>query len=140
MKRDSKKIVPFLPATIFITMLFLAASCKKNGNSEGPTVKGTITLEVFAKHHSLEVPGIMVYLKAHSSEWPGRDSTLYEYKAKTDGYGRVEFNQLFTGSYYLYATGFDAAWGADVIGYIPVVLDESTVENNEASVDLMVSE
>jgi hypothetical protein len=115
-------------------------SCEKEKTSAGSTITGTISLEVHAIHHAWDVSNIMIYLERNATEFPGRDSSVYDYKGRTDGYGKFAFEHLYPGNYYIYASGFDSIWGTNVIGEMPVVLDQSTLENNEAFVTLEVSE
>jgi len=108
-----------------------------NGNV---IVKGNIALEITCMHHSWVVPNIRVFLKKDVTSWPGRDTTLYTWKATTDASGSVIFRDLFKGNYYVYATGYDSNFGANVIGYIPVNLNDTTAAGNEADYTMMVSE
>jgi hypothetical protein len=116
------------------------ASCRKEENSGGKVIEGTINLEVHAVHHALDVPAIMIYLKRNATQFPGNDSSVYTYSRKTDGYGMCSFEKLFPGNYYVYASGYDSLWHSNVTGNIPVVLDQSTINNNEASITVEVSE
>ena len=129
---------------LIILAFLLFLSCKKESgstDSQGSVVvKGNIALVVTAMHHSWVVPNIRVFLKKDVTSWPGRDTTLYTWKAITDASGGVIFRDLFKGNYYLYATGFDSNFGANVIGYMPVNLNDTTAAGNEADYTLMVSE
>lgn len=129
--RRFKLIISF----IVVTLLF---SCKKE--NEAPVVNGNVVLNVHAVHHSWDVTNVKIYLKANTSVFPGTDSTLYDKYLTTDGYGKVSFTQLFPGNYYIYASGFDSIWGANVIGYKLIYLTEENLVNNEMSVTLNVSE
>ena len=123
-------------------LLILASifSCKKESNSTINQVSGNIVLNVHAVHHSWDVNNIKVYLKANTTVYPGPDSTLYDKYLVTDGYGKVSFEQLIPGNYYVYATGFDSLWGANVIGYKLINLSKENLIDNELSVTLYVSE
>ena len=71
---------------VFLLLAFFA--CKKNQNTtDGNGIKGNLSLEVHVKHHSYDVAAIMVYLKTNSKEFPGRDSSIYNFSGRTDGYG-----------------------------------------------------
>jgi hypothetical protein len=128
--------------TIFLSVfIFLLSSCKKDRNADNAAaVKGTIMLEVHSIHHTWDVSGIKVYLKKNVTEFPGMDSTLYDISGQADGYGIFTFENLFHGNYYVYASGYDAYFGAHVYGYSPVVLDAEHVTDNKASLTLYVSE
>ena len=114
-------------------------SCKKEKESS-PSVTGTIILNVHAIHHSWDVSNVKIYIKANASVFPGADSTQYDRYIFSDGYGKVSFTQLTPGNYYIYASGFDAVWSANVIGYKLINLTKENLINNEMSVTLYVSE
>jgi hypothetical protein len=123
-------------------ILFLV-SCKKDNktNPEGnEIIKGKINLFIEAKHHSWAVPGITVYMKKDATEFPGTDTTLYPYHVQTDASGIAWFKELFIGKYYIYAKGYDYIFGAEVTGKMPIELNSSTVENDEAYYILLVTE
>ena len=120
---------------LIIALLF---SCKKEDKS--PVVTGNVTLNVHAVHHSWDVSNVRIYIKANTLVFPGTDSTVYDKYLTTDGYGKVSFTQLIPGNYYIYASGFDSVWGANVIGYKLIYLTKENLINNEMSVTLYVSE
>ncbi|MBK6397298.1 MAG: hypothetical protein IPP27_05410 [Bacteroidetes bacterium] len=122
---------------LFVGVLVLY-SCRKE--NEVPVVNGNVVLNVHAVHHSWDVSNVKIYLEANTLVFPGRDSTVYDKSLTTDGSGRVSFTQLFPGNYYIYASGFDSTWGANVIGYKLIYLTEENLINNEMSVTLNVSE
>jgi len=119
----------------------ITSSCKKDADvSKNKIVPAPISLEVHAVHHSWDVPGINVYLKKNATEFPGKDSSLYEYQGKTDGYGKYTFEHLYLGNYYLYATGFDSLWGANVTSSFPINLNSNNVADNYSALTIYVSE
>jgi hypothetical protein len=136
---DKIRILSF---TFIILVFFTGNSCKKENmaNGTGAVIPGTISLEVHAIHHSWDVSNIMFYLKKNATDFPGHDSSIYEFKGQADGYGKYTFEKLYPGSYYLYASGYDAIWGDNVHGYIPVVLDQDHVVDNSFNITLEVSE
>jgi hypothetical protein len=91
-------------------------------------------------HHTWDVSGIPVYLKKNATEFPGTDSTIYEFSGRTDGYGKITFENLFPGKYYVYASGYDAVWGSNVIGYAPLSLYSDNLISNHGELTLLVSE
>ena len=135
-----KKIIS---GSILVLILFVGmiSSCRKEHSRDNPVkIEGQIQFEVHAVHHSWDVSHIWIYLKANATEFPGADSTLYDLKGQADGYGKFTFQNLHPGNYYVYAYGYDAIWGSNVIGYNKIVLDQETVINNEARLTLIVSE
>ena len=128
-------------AILICAFFFLSSSCKKDDTKASETpVHGSISLEVHAIHHTWDVSGIVYYLKKNVTEFPGRDSTLYDIFAQADGYGKYTFEKLFPGNYYLFASGYDAYFGAHVFGYAPVILDAAHVSDNHATLTIYVSE
>ncbi len=121
-------------------IIVILSSCKKASKTSITPVQGNVTLNVHVLHHAWELNNIKVYLKYNTVLYPGPDSSLYDKYEITDGYGKVSFTQLYPGNYYIYGTGFDASWGANVIGYKQIILSKENIANNEMSVILYVSE
>ena len=137
-----RKLIFILTVCLSSTAIFYG--CKKDAtmtNANGQVVvPGSITLKIQAKHHYWGVPYLHVYLKKNATEWPGRDSTKYEFNTVADNEGNCEFDHLFPGNYYIYASGFDVIFGMNVMGYGPVQLNSTTAPNNEFDFTLLVSE
>ena len=132
-----------IPFKIFVLTILLFTGCEKDAerNSDGHIiVKGSNRLIVSVIHHTWAVTNIQVWLKEDATEFPGTNTSLYDWSATTDAGGTAIFNELFPGNYFLYAKGFDTVFGAEVHGYYPVVLNESTLSNNELYFTLYVSE
>lgn len=131
----------FIAICFFIALFTCAgiSSCKKDSTTETP-VTGNITLKVHCLHHTWDVTNINVYLKYNTLSFPGADSTLYDRQRTTDGSGQAAFDNLYPGNYYVYASGFDTTFGAQVIGYKQVTISKENVTNNEMAVTLYVSE
>lgn len=129
-----------LTKVTFALSIILLFACNKEKNDNPVVISGAISLEVHAVHHTLDVPAIMIYLKKDATTFPGNDSSIYSYRGMTDGYGKHTFEKLFPGNYYVYASGYDSIWHSMVTGNIPIVLDAATLNNNEASITVNVSE
>ncbi len=130
-------------AIILISLVVLIInSCKKDDgpSGSGPIVKGSISLEAHAVHHTWDVYGIMIYLKRNATEFPGNDTSVYEYSGVADSYGKYTFENLYPGNYFVYAAGFDNIWGDNVAGYAAVVLDNTHLTDNQAKITIIVSE
>jgi hypothetical protein len=125
-----------------ICIILLLFSCKKHSTDEAGNeiIKGSVNLYVTAKHHTWAVPGLTVYMKRNATEFPGMDTTLYEWRIITDASGMILIRELFYGKYFLYAAGYDSLFGANVHGYLPIDLNSSTAQNNEAYYDMAVNE
>lgn len=134
-----------LPYVLFVFVMgIFFFRCKKDNavkNESGQiVVQGNFTLRIKAAHHWWGVPYLPVYLKKNATTWPGTDSTKYEFMTTTDNEGNCEFSHLFPGDYYIYAHGFDAVFGRNVIGYGPVQLNSTTSPQYEFDFTLNVSE
>ena len=127
---------------LFLLAAVLLVSCGKDdtSNGPGPILTGKNKLVVSVIHHTYAVAGVSVFLKNNATEFPGFDSTMYEWQATSDPSGIAVFENLFEGNYFLYAKGFDPFVGLEVIGAAPAVLNSSTLTNNEIYVTLSVTE
>ena len=72
--------------------------------------------------------------------FPEKDSSLYEFKGITDGYGKYTFEKLFPGDYYLYVSGFDSISGSNVFGNLPVIHLTDDLNDNYKELTVYVSE
>ena len=110
----NKKITFHLKFTVtdkiaVLFFVFLLGGCKKEQSILNSRILSrTIKLEVHSIHHTWDVSGISIYLKKNATDFPGKDTSLYEFKGITDGYGKYTFEKLFPGDYYLYVSGFDS--------------------------------
>jgi hypothetical protein len=125
---------------LLILLLSGFLSCMKEDKDTSPVIEGTLSLEVQAKHHDLEVPSVIIYLMRNATAFPGNDSSIYTYHGMADSYGRYTFEKLFPGNYYVYVSGYDSIWHSYVTGNSPVALNESTLNNNQAHMIVNVSE
>lgn len=74
---------------------------------EGRT--GALTLVPRFIHHSRPIPGCRVFLKYGATEFPGEDTTKYDYRLSADWssfYAAID--SLACGNYYIYAIGIDS--------------------------------
>ncbi len=103
-------------------LLFLL-SCKKNQLGGTAIIKGTVV------HHSKILPMANVYIKFKATEFPGRDSSIYDSKIIADQNGAFEF-KCYKGDYYIYATAIDqGSKPIYVTGGVPVRLrNKETVQ------------
>lgn len=110
----------------FIFFLLIVAlsfyTCKKGdtpgSSSSGEiTVQGNVTVVVDITHHFWGVPSIPVYIKFNTTEWPGRDTALYDEVAITNHDGSVQFTHFLPGNFEIYSAGWDSIWGGYVLGY-----------------------
>ena len=109
-------------------------SCEKGDvadllGSPGPVEVGhLITLELEVKHHYRSLPDCDVYLKKHTLEFPGTETNNYDMQSVSNINGFSQFKNLIYGDFYVYVEGYDQDVADSVKGYLPVVLDESTVQ------------
>jgi hypothetical protein len=133
-----KSIFAFL---ILASVLFSACKKDEMHNSSGQVVvTGTNKLIISVVHHTYSLPGIRVFLKNNTTEYPGPDTTLYDWSTTSDPTGIAVFDHLFEGNYFIYAKGFDPNIGMDVIGGSQAVLNSSTLTNKEMYLTLYVTE
>jgi hypothetical protein len=116
------------------------SSCEKDKSKDSDIISGAYSIEAHVVHHNWDVSGIMIYLEKDAETFPGRDSSVYDYKGQADGYGKFTFEKLHPGKYYLYASGYDETWGSNVIAEIPVILDNDHVSNFQAKILMIASE
>src|ERR1044071_7220736 len=95
----------------FLILFFLFAvlffACKKpDSNTPIATLKGNITMTVNVMHHQWVIPGIPVYLKGNTTQYPGENTALYNLSVTTNQNGDAQFKELKYGNYYLYARGW----------------------------------
>jgi hypothetical protein len=97
----------------FILMGFVFMQCKSKKEEEidncpeGRT--GQLTMVFKMLHHSRPIPGCRVFIKYNASEFPGPDTTKYDYAVtaeNTSVYASVD--SLNCGRYYVYAVGIDS--------------------------------
>ncbi|MBK7965484.1 MAG: hypothetical protein IPK10_09470 [Bacteroidetes bacterium] len=97
----------------FILMSFVFIQCKdkkkeeEDNCPEGRT--GQLTMVFKMLHHSRPIPGCRVFIKYSASEFPGTDTTKYDYAVtaeNTSAYASID--SLNCGSYYVYAIGIDS--------------------------------
>ena len=122
---------------LFVALAVLAVSCKKETVG---TTSGNITLNITALHHSWPVHYLRVYLKYDTTSWPGTVTGLYDDSTETSQNGNCSFGNLYTGNYYIYATGYDPAVDTTVIGYMPVAITKDNITDHALSVTMYVSE
>lgn len=98
--------------TVLFTGLLFSSCCK-----EGQDGKAMVTATV--RHHSTVITGATVYIKFDAKDAP---ASLSDYDASFTGSttdGSILVEQLKCGDYYFFATGYDAAIGAQVQGGVP---------------------
>jgi len=120
--------------TIFsvLLLLFAVSSCK-NPDSIPET---NISLKVEVKHHNILVPNSHIWLEK-TNEFPGTNTDLYTREVFADDWAVGTFTELSTGTYWMYAEGFD---GTDsVVGYNSIVLTD-TLLLDIVETELQVSE
>lgn len=95
--------------------LILLFSCTKEGTGGDAELMGTV------KHHSLAIPGAIVYIKYGAKEFPGTE--LSKYDASTTASlsdAHYHFEGLKRGNYYLYGVGYDSSINSVVTGGVAV--------------------
>jgi hypothetical protein len=129
-----------LPIAGLFLVTCLFTSCKKSDSDNGDLISGSISLNVQVMHHTWGVPYTNVYLKKNTSVYPGEDTSRYDIRLTSDNDGKAIFEGLHPGNYFVFSKGYDLIWGDTVIGYSPVVIAISSLENNRVDLTLNVSE
>ncbi len=105
---------------ILACLMVAGITCKKE--KPQPAV-ANINIQVEVQYNSIPVTSARVFLKASTTAFPGADTTVYDWSDKVNVFGKVTFDSLFIGNYYLYSAGFN---GTDsVFGSAAIVLSES---------------
>ncbi|MEY4594984.1 MAG: hypothetical protein RIQ47_1394 [Bacteroidota bacterium] len=123
-----------------LAFIFLITSCQKSDSDNGDLIAGTISLNVQVMHHTWGVPYTNIYLKKNTTVYPGEDTSVYDVRLSSDNDGKATFEGLHPGNYFVFSKGYDMIWGDTVIGYSPVAIATSAIENNTIDLTLIVSE
>ncbi len=83
-----------------IALMLNISSCKKNQVGGKSSVKGVVA------HHGKPIANARVFIKYNTTEFPGDDYKSYDTFVDADDQGNYKV-QLYKGSYYLYAKGYD---------------------------------
>jgi hypothetical protein len=100
------------------------SACKKNQLGGKSEVSGTVA------HHDTPIPHSRVFIKYNATEFPGKDTSLYDAQVHADAAGKFSFN-VYKGSYYLFGYGYDNNIQEIVYGGIP--LEVKRKENKNVS-------
>jgi hypothetical protein len=88
---------------LFLSVGFFALfSCKKN------TLGGKSSIDGKVVHHTKRIANARVFIKSNATEFPGKDTLVYDSKLSADENGNFTFS-VYKGDYYLYAYGYDFA-------------------------------
>ncbi|MEM9024631.1 MAG: hypothetical protein AAGB22_12870 [Bacteroidota bacterium] len=100
-------------------------ACEKD---DGVDPFSTINVEV--RHHTWGIANASVWFKSGTDTFPGKDGAAYDQMQITDENGNTTFRAL-RGNHYLMVMGFDPLVNDSVVGYGPVVVDETTVDADQ---------
>ncbi len=98
-----KKFIPY-KHLLMVCLALLAStfmSCHKEGIGGNGSIGGTVY------HHSIPIPGCVVYLKFNATEFPGESPSVYDASVTADSKGVYLFPKVYQGDYYLYGVGYD---------------------------------
>ena len=137
MKRH-KKLFRITFISLMTGMIFYA--CDKDPEQPIPVTPKKATLVVEVMHHQWTIPDIPVYLKKDATEFPGMDTSIYEFSLITNQSGNVVFSNMNYGNYYLFVHGWDPIFQDSVIGYKPVVISDSSAGGGIVDDRIFVSE
>ncbi|MBK9638462.1 MAG: hypothetical protein IPO63_11865 [Bacteroidetes bacterium] len=96
---------------LMICVTFIQCKDKKKEEedncSEGRT--GQLTMMFKMVHHSRPIPGCRVFIKYNPCEFPGPDTTKYDYAVSAEwNSAYASIDSLNCGRYYVYAIGIDS--------------------------------
>jgi len=103
-----------LAAFLWLTLVVFFSSCKDEEDEqpvdlcdEGRT--GQLVISATMIHHTRPIKGCDLYIKYNATEFPGEDTSLYDYHVTAPGNSAVAVvDSLNCGNYYLYAVGIDS--------------------------------
>jgi hypothetical protein len=124
------KSLRLLVYVLLLNLLFTA--CRKPSSENFGVITGSV------KHHEWTVSGVRVFLKKGVTEFPGKDTTLYDEVCTATGIDATyAFRKLPAGNYYLLATGYDSLFRAPVRGWtgISIASNQDIIQK-----DIAVSE
>jgi len=107
------------------------SSCKKNELNGSSNIHGKVV------HHTKAISGARVFIKFDATEFPGKDTALYDAKVLADANGNFSID-CYKGDYYLYGYGQDLAIDPPylVVGGVPVKIRK----NEDVDVQIAVTE
>jgi len=119
-----------------VLIILLSFGCRKK-NSAG--TGGENDLQITAKHHTVILDSMTVYVKFNAQDAP---TSLSEYDMQTtvqdyDGENIAIFTNLKKGDYYLYGKGWDPSLPGVVEGGLPIEIKN---ESGTIEYDLQVTE
>lgn len=96
---------------VLMSFVFVQCKCKEDEEEdncpEGRT--GQLTMVFRMLHHSRPIPGCRVFIKYNASEFPGADTTKYDYAVSAENSSAyASIDSLNCGRYYVYAIGIDS--------------------------------
>lgn len=133
-----KKLFPVMLVALAAGVILYACQREPEQPIVAASKKATLVVEVM--HHHWTVPGIPVYLKKDATEFPGMDTASYDLLQVTNQGGNVQFRDLIYGNYYLFVSGWDPVFNDSVIGYKPVVINDSSAAGGIVDDRIFVSE
>jgi|JI10StandDraft_1071094.scaffolds.fasta_scaffold56591_2 hypothetical protein len=123
-----------LLVTLLLGLGVTFSSCKDKEDevidncTEGRT--GQLSIVTKMVHHTRPIPGCRVFIKYNATEFPGEDTTKYDYSFSANWDSPfATVDSLTCGNYYIYAVGIDSLLDPSdwvCIGGIPYSTDAST--------------
>jgi hypothetical protein len=90
-------------------LLFTGCKPEEEGDDCSPGRNGNLRLVMNMLHHTRPIKGASVFIKFGAVEFPGEDTTLYDYRVTADASTTyAAFDSLSCGQYYIYAVGVDS--------------------------------
>lgn len=112
MMKFSRRLIPVFLLLVSLSVSFYACKPDKDDEpvdlcAEGRT--GELQLSAKMIHHTRPIKGCDLYIKYNATEFPGEDTSLYDYHVTAPADSAVAvIDSLNCGNYYLYAVGIDS--------------------------------
>ncbi len=106
-----KNLIRHLPFSLLAISILFTASCKEDKKKDNCPEGRTGQLKIIATmvHHTRPIKGCSVFVKYNATEFPGTDTSKYDYRVKAGNDTAVAvIDSLNCGSYYIYAVGIDS--------------------------------
>lgn len=86
-----KRLKTFHFLLLPLTAALLLFSCKKDPKT---VPAGNVSVKIYIAHHSFPIAGARVFLKKNTTQFPGTDTTQYDFRQVCDENGYTTFTNL----------------------------------------------
>jgi len=90
------------PLLFLFSVFLILISCEKNALGGKSRIEGKVV------HHNKRIANARVFIKFNATEFPGKDTLVYDSKLSADENGNFTFS-VYKGDYYVFGYGYDFA-------------------------------